>query len=195
MVEILNSQVFHSVPYKGSCVFCPLPFLLFLLCDLFFFHTLTSSMKHWQNWHYYKRVLQPEIWARVSSANPLDHLLVCDTKLLARKQQSGHDSSLRVCMNDRFGSWTLWRSQSDIKHAKHEQSKGRVCLCILSPLMVYAFMNSGVHWLLFSFLHAGGMLISCSSMSHTNMSSGCRQTAMLLYNIAMYSCATTLLNV
>lgn len=34
-------------------------------------------------------------------------------------------------------------------------------------------MKSGVHWLFFSFFQAGGQLMSLSSMSHTNMSSGC----------------------
>lgn len=34
-------------------------------------------------------------------------------------------------------------------------------------------MKSGVHWLFFSFFQAGGQLTSFSSMSHTNMSSGC----------------------
>lgn len=82
--------------------------------SLWSFILLHTKLGQWNIHEIYiitKQSFPPEIWAWVSSANPLDHLLVCDAKLLARKQQSGHDSSLRVCMNNRSCSCTQWGSQ------------------------------------------------------------------------------------
>lgn len=49
---------------------------------------------------------------------------------------------------------------------KHEQHCWRI------PLIRYAFMKRGVHWLFLKFFCGGGKLMSFSSRSHTNKSSG-----------------------
>lgn len=162
----------------------------FRLCDILYFYTLTRSMEHSQNLHYYKTYYTTEsipTWNLNPSflcKSPWSSLGVwCETPCQETAKWPWQQT-LSV-YEWRLGLLHIVKIKELSTYQKSKQSKDRVCLCILSPLMVYAFMNRGVHWLFFSFLHAGGVLMSCSSMSHTNMSSGCTQTAMMLYNTVM----------
>lgn len=55
------------------------------------------------------------------------------------------------------------------------------------PLILYAHMNSGVHWLFFSFLTGGGALMSSSSIVCTNISSGYKLTFLENLHVYIYS--------
>lgn len=75
--------------------------VLYVLPNYHFNHTLPRNTESLG-----EQIPLPVVWARVSSANPLNHFLMGNAKLFAREQQSRHHSSLWVCMNNCLGSWT-----------------------------------------------------------------------------------------